>query len=211
MNAASPDLDALYDPPAERIQNMVVDRLVDFHRAYLAQATFFCLATGRTQGLDASPRGGAPGFVHVLDERHVAFADWPGNNRIESLRNLAADERLAMLFLFPGLDLFMRINGRGRISKEEGLLARLAEGGRRPKTAVVVAIDEVLFHCGKAIHRARLWEAGARLQQADLPTPGRIAASFEAARTGMPADPAEVAQLDGLYAHAVRHQLYDET
>lgn len=204
-----PDLDALYDPPSDRIQNMVLDRLVDFHRAYLAQATFFCLATGNRDGLDASPRGGAPGFVQVLDDRRVAFADWPGNNRIASLRNLAQDERVAMLFLFPGLELFMRINGRGRISTVPDLLAGLEEGGRRPKTAVVVAIDEVLFHCGKAIHRARLWEGGAHPERAGLPTPGAIAASFEAARTGKAADPAEAAQLDGMYRHAVRHALYD--
>ena len=99
-----PDLDTLYDPPAERIQKAVLDRLIDFHRDYLRVATFFCLATGSERGLDASPRGGPPGFVHALDDHHVAFADWPGNNRIESLRNLQDDDRVGMLFLFPGLE-----------------------------------------------------------------------------------------------------------
>jgi predicted pyridoxine 5'-phosphate oxidase superfamily flavin-nucleotide-binding protein len=91
------DLDSLYAPPAERIQKAVRDRLSDFHEAYLRQASFFCLATIGEHGLDASPRGGPPGFVQVLDDRTVAFADWPGNNRIESLRNLQADEPLAAL------------------------------------------------------------------------------------------------------------------
>src|SRR5689334_21398058 len=116
-----PDLDRLYDPPQERIQKAVMPELISFHRDYLAQATFFCLATGRDTGLDASPRGGPPGFVKVLDAKTVAFADWPGNNRIESMRNLLEDDRLGMLFLFPGLDVFMRINGRGRITEDATL------------------------------------------------------------------------------------------
>ncbi|AVR97380.1 MSMEG_1061 family FMN-dependent PPOX-type flavoprotein [Pseudoduganella armeniaca] len=203
-----PDLDALYDPPAERIQKAVLDRLIDFHRDYLAVATFFCLATGSTRGLDASPRGGPPGFVQALDDQHVAFADWPGNNRIESLRNLEQDDRVGMLFLFPGLDIFMRINGRARATTDEALLARLAEGGKRPKTATVVAIDEVLFHCGKAINRAGLWRADRHLDRAALPTPGRMVESLNAAAQGRSVDAAAAAQLDTHYSHAVRHNLY---
>jgi PPOX class probable FMN-dependent enzyme len=203
-----PDLDALYDPPAERIQKAVLDRLIDFHRDYLAVATFFCLATGSAQGLDASPRGGPPGFVHALDDHHVAFADWPGNNRIESLRNLERDDRIGMLFLFPGLDIFMRINGRARATTDAALLARLAEGGKRPKTATVVAIDEVLFHCGKAINRAGLWRADRHLDREALPTPGRMVEALNAAAQGRPADAMAAAQLDSHYSHAVRHDLY---
>ncbi|MGG8896300.1 pyridoxamine 5'-phosphate oxidase family protein, partial [Escherichia coli] len=88
--------------------------------------------------------------MHALDTKTVAFADWPGNNRIESMRNLTQDHRLGMLFLFPGLDIFMRINGRGRVTDEPTLCAGLAEGTKIPKMAIVVAVDEVLFHCGKA-------------------------------------------------------------
>lgn len=203
-----PHLDALYDAPAERIQKSVLDRLIDFHREYLATATFFCLATGSGQGLDASPRGGPPGFVHVLDEHHVAFADWPGNNRIESMRNLQQDERIGMLFLFPGLEIFMRINGRGRVRTTLELLDQLAENGKRPKTAIVVAIDEVLFHCGKAINRAGLWKAESHIDRATLPTPGQMVVAMNAAASGQPADRNEAAQLDAHYSHAVRHDLY---
>ncbi len=203
---ASPDLDALYDPPAERIQKSVLGHLVEFHRQYLAAATFFCLATGSARGLDASPRGGPPGFVHVLDDHHVVFADWPGNNRIESMRNLHDDDRIGMLFLFPGLDIFMRINGRGRVRTAPELLAQLAEGGKVPKTAIVVAIDEVLFHCGKAVNRAGLWKPDARLDRRALPTPGQMVTALAAA--GKPVDAAEVAKLDAHYDHAVKHDLY---
>jgi PPOX class probable FMN-dependent enzyme len=200
------DLDALYDPPAERIQKSVLDRLIDFHIDYLRVATFFCLATGSERGLDASPRGGPPGFVHVLDERHVAFADWPGNNRIESMRNLEHDDRVGMLFLFPGLEIFMRINGRARVRTTPELLDSLAEGSKRPKTAIVVAVDEVLFHCGKAVNRAGLWKPEAQLDRTTPPTPGQMVSAMSAgART---ADPAAAAQLDAHYAHAVRHDLY---
>ena len=203
-----PDLDALYDPPAERIQKSVLDHLIDFHLAYLQAATFFCLATGSERGLDASPRGGPPGFVRALDAHHVAFADWPGNNRIESLRNLEHDARVGLLFLFPGLDIFMRINGRARATVDPALLAPLAEGGKLPKTAIVVAIDEVLFHCGKAINRAGLWREEARLDRHALPTPGQMVVAMNAAAEGKPADQAAAAQLDAHYEHAVRHDLY---
>lgn len=203
-----PDLDTLYDPPAERIQKAVLDRLIDFHRDYLRVATFFCLATGSERGLDASPRGGPPGFVHALDDHHVAFADWPGNNRIESLRNLERDDRAGMLFLFPGLEIFMRINGRARATTDDALLARLSEGGKRPKAAIVVAIDKVLFHCGKAINRAGLWRPERHLDRTTLPTPGRMVEALNAAAQGRTADAAAAARLDAHYEHGVRHDLY---
>nr|WP_052170706.1 MSMEG_1061 family FMN-dependent PPOX-type flavoprotein [Massilia sp. JS1662] len=203
-----PDLDALYDPPAERIQKAVLDRLIDFHRDYLRVATFFCLATGSERGLDASPRGGPPGFVHALDDHHVAFADWPGNNRIESLRNLERDDRAGMLFIFPGLEIFMRINGRARATTDDALLTRLAEGGKRPKTAIVVAIDEVLYHCGKAVNRAGLWQPERHLDRTALPTPGQMVEALNAAAQGRAADAVAAAQLDAHYEHGVRHDLY---
>ncbi len=204
-----PDLDQLYAPPSEMIQKAVLDRLVDFHIEYLKVATFFCLATGSERGLDASPRGGPAGFVHVLDPHTVAFADWPGNNRIESLRNLERDERIAMLFLFPGLEIFLRINGRGRVSTAVELLDELREKERRPKTATVVRIDEVLLHCGKAINRAGLWTEGARSERGALPTVGRMMAAL--ARMGdAPTEigEAQVEEINAHYDHAVRHDLY---
>lgn len=196
------DLDAVYAAPAERIQKAVLDRLVDVHEDYLKVATFFCLATSGNKGLDASPRGGPPGFVRVLDPHTVVFADWPGNNRIESMRNLAQDERVGMLFLFPGLDVFLRINGIARVSAWPELLATLAENGKTPKTATVVRVSEVLFHCGKAGHRARLWEPESLVDRDKVPTPGQMMTRL----TGISKE--EGAQLDTHYAHAVRHDLY---
>lgn len=205
----TPDLDALYAPPAERIQKAVLDRLVDFHLEYLKVATFFCLATGSDRGLDASPRGGPPGFVHVLDPHTIAFADWPGNNRIESMRNLERDARLGMVFLFPGLELFLRINGRGRLSTAAELLNELREGDRTPKTATVVHIDEVLLHCGKAINRAGLWQDSARLDRNAVPTVGQVMASLAKlhdSQTEM--GEVQIQKINAHYEQAVRSDLY---
>ncbi len=196
------DLDQLYKPPSDAIVKGVMPRLLPFHTAYLRVARFFCLATGSSDGLDASPRGGEPGFVHALDEKTVAFADWPGNNRIASLRNLTDDDRVGMLFLFPGLEVFMRINGRGSISTDPALLASLAEGARSPKTAVVVRLDEVLFHCGKAINRAKLWSEDAKLDRPSVPSLGEM----KAAQTGDV--PAKARAMDDAYYHSVRNSLY---
>jgi uncharacterized protein len=208
MSSASPlplnaaDLDRIYAPPSEMIVKGVLPHLLPFHLAYLRVASFFCLATGSEAGLDASPRGGAPGFVQALDDKRVAFADWPGNNRIASLRNLAGDDRIGMLFLFPGLEVFMRINGRGAISDDPALLERLVEGTRTPKTAIVVTIDEVLFHCGKAINRAQLWSDASRLDRSCVPSPGEM----KAAITGQDAEGARA--MDEGYYRAVRGDLY---
>ncbi|MDQ0317265.1 MSMEG_1061 family FMN-dependent PPOX-type flavoprotein [Amorphus orientalis] len=199
---AQPDLDALYDPPSEAIQQGVLDRLIDFHEDYLRAATFFCLATGRESGLDASPRGGPAGFVKVIDEKTVAFADWPGNNRIESMRNVTADDRVAMLFLFPGLEVFLRINGRARLSVDPDLLDRLKEGEKTPKTAIVVAIDEVLFHCGKAINRARLWSEDSRLDRQSVPSIGKMTKRMRKL------DDLTSDEIDAHYDTAMRTNLY---
>lgn len=196
------DLQQLYAPPAEAIQKAVLPHLVPFHEAYIAAATFFCLASGRQEGLDASPRGGPPGFVKVIDAYHVVFADWPGNNRIETMRNLIEDDRIAMLFLFPGLEVFLRINGRGRISRDDSLLASLREGEKTPKTAIHVGVEQVLFHCGKAINRARLWRPEGQIDRTKLPSVGQMKMALTGGST------AEAEMVDAHYYERVRSDLY---
>ncbi len=138
----------------------------------------------------------------MLDSKTLAFADWSGNNRIESLRNLAEDTRLGMLFIFPGLEVFLRINGRGRLCTAPGLLAQLEEDGHSPKAATLVAIDEVLFHCGKAVNRARLWEPQSIIARDQVPSMGQVSAGLN----GLPA--AAAATIDERYDHAMKHHLY---
>jgi hypothetical protein len=205
----TPDLDALYAPPAEMIRKAVLDRLIDFHEAYLRQATFFCLATASADGLDASPRGGSAGFVKVIDSHTVTFADWPGNNRIESMRNIQRDERVGLLFVYPGLDVFLRINGAARLSTDPSLLERLAEGGRTPKAATIVTVREVLFHCGKAVNRARLWAPESLVDRKSLPTVGQVVAAITKLNDAQTAlSDAQAEQLDAHYDQAVRTELY---
>jgi hypothetical protein len=114
-----------------------------------------------------------------------------------------------MLFIFPGLELFMRINGRGRVSTDAALLEQLSEGGRAPKTTTVVAIDEVLVHCGKAVNRAKLWSPESQLDRNSLPTVGQMVAKFgKLADPKAEMDASQVAQVNQHYDHAVRNDLY---
>lgn len=198
------DLNARYAPPGDLVQRAIRSHLTDFHLEYLRGATFFILATGSGDGLDASPRGGSAGIVQAIDRKTVCFADWPGNNRIESLRNIVRDDRVGLLFIFPGLDIFMRINGRAGVTVDGEILDRLKEGARRPKAAIVIRIDDVLFHCGKAINRAGLWKAESQLDRKAFPTPGIMMKEL--------ADVADVPveDLDAGYSHAMQNDLYDE-
>lgn len=147
--------------------------------------------------------------VHVLDNKTIVYADWPGNNRIESLRNLENDNRLGMLFLFPGLEIFMRINGRGRITTDPSLLATLKEGERTPKSATVVSIDEVLLHCGKSINRAKLWQEDSRINRHAVPSVGQMLSELARlgdAQSGM--NDEQMEQVNMHYQQAVRSDLY---
>ena len=177
-------------------------RLHAHHRAYIARATFFSFATVRDAGLDVTPRGGPQGFVRVVDDETLIFGDSPGNNKIESMRNLVHDPRVAMCFIFPGLDIFLRVNGTARISTEPQLLATLAEAGRPPKTAIVVSIKELIFHCGKAINRAGLWKPESKIDRKALPSVGVIMRDL----AGAPAEAVDT--VNEHYDHGVKHDLY---
>ncbi len=196
------DLSTLYSPPAEMIKKAIFDRLVDVHQDYLRVATFFCIATGSPNGLDASPRGGPPGFVHVLDLHTIAFADWPGNNRIESMHNLELDDRVGMVFLFPGLEIFMRINGRARTVAEPELLEELREGNKTPKTAMLIHVEQVIMHCGKAINRAKLWDPNSIVDRTTVPSIGRMLTTL------IEVSESQADHITSHYEHSVRNDLY---
>jgi PPOX class probable FMN-dependent enzyme len=197
------ELDELYARPSENVVRAIAQRLHAHHRAYLAKATFFSFATVREAGLDVSPRGGPPGFLRVIDDQTIAFGDWPGNNKIESMRNLVHDNRVATVFIFPGLEIFMRINGTARIGTDPDLLSSVAEGGRLPKTAIVISINELIFHCGKAINRAGLWKPESRIDRKELPSVGVIMRDL----AGTPSD--SVGAVDEHYDKSVKTDLYE--
>lgn len=193
----------LYKAPSDTILRATTSYLHPFHIAHIERATFVCIGSVGAAGCDVSPRGGEPGFVKVIGENRIGLPDWPGNNKIETLTNLVGDGRVGLLFLFPGLDYFMRLNGRAEVSEAPGVCAHFAFEGKTPKTVITIAVEQAYFHCGKAINRARLWEPSSRVPRARLPSVGTIMAELAHI------DDVSSAALDEAYAKGVSEGLYD--
>ena len=151
----------LYRGPSERVIKKELDHVDALGRAFIAASPFFVLATGSEGGLDCSPKGDRPGFVEVDDDgRRLLIPDRPGNNRIDGLRNLIADQRVGIIFLVPGANETYRVNGRARISTDPKLKQRFAVDGKEPRTVIVVTVEQAFQHCPKALVRSDLWKAG---------------------------------------------------
>lgn len=152
----------------------VADHVHALYRPYIEASPFAVLATLGPQGLDTSPRGDAPGFVTVADAHTLLLPDRRGNQRIDSLRNLALDPRCALLFLVPGVGEALRVNGRARISAQPQLCAHFAVQGRPAESVLVIEVASVYFQCARAIKRSRLWDAASQRDRDTLPSPGAI-------------------------------------
>ncbi len=140
-------------------------------RAVIAHAPFVLVATADADGrCDVSPKGDAPGFVHVLDDHHLAIPDRPGNRRLDGMRNVLANPHVGLLFLVPGRDETLRVNGRASIVRDAALLARMAVGGKVPLLALGVEVEEVFIHCAKALRRSGLWQTAKWPDLATLPS-----------------------------------------
>lgn len=172
-----PSLLALYGEVGEASSRKEIDYLHPHYAAMVRASPFAVLATVGPDGLDASPRGDPPGFVDIVDDHTLLIADRRGNNRIDSLRNILAHPRIALLFLIPGIGETLRINGRAEISVDPELLARLAIGGKPPRTVLVVHIETVFFQCSRAIIRSGLWNAASHLPRSALPSTGEMLAA----------------------------------
>jgi uncharacterized protein len=145
--------------PSERIGTKVTPYLTPLLRQFMLSSTYFLLATSNTDGsCDVTPRGDPPGSLLLLDDRTIAIPDRLGNRRIDSMRNILANPHVGMLFLVPGTDETLRVNGRATITRDPELLARLEMRGREPKVAIVVEIDEAFTHCARSILRSKLWD-----------------------------------------------------
>jgi uncharacterized protein len=162
------------------------DRITPQYRKLIEAAPFAVLATSGPEGLDCSPRGDPPGFVRVVDEHTLLIPDRRGNNRIDSLRNLVRDPRIALLFLIPGVGETMRVVGRAAISTDPKLTEGFAINGKVPKCVLVVTVERAYFQCTKAIIRARLWEADSKVDRKTLPTSGSILAELTDGKMGGP-------------------------
>ena len=168
------DLEAVYGAPNPRSLLKEIDHLNADYRAFVEASPFIVLSSVGAQGTDASPKGDAPGFVRILNERLLAIPDRPGNNRIDNLRNIVEDGRVSVLFIVPGVGETLRVNGTATISADPELLASFAVQGKLPRSVILVQVQTVYFHCSKALVRSKLWERGAQETKPAVPTAGKI-------------------------------------
>lgn len=165
-------LEALYGTPVDASQVKVANHLTPSYRKWIMASRFCVLSTVGPEGTDGSPRGDDGPVVRELDDRMLAMPDWRGNDRGDSLRNIVRDPRVSLMFMVPGSNTAVRVNGQARVTADDGLRAAFERAGQTPRTVIVIQIDEVYFQCARAILRARLWTAGD--ETADLPSAGDI-------------------------------------
>ena len=170
-------LNALYGEPGEASIVKVTDHLLPEYRRMIEASPFLTLATVGPEGLDCSPRGDAGAVIHIEDAQTLMLPDWRGNNRVDSLANIVRDPRVALLFLIPGSNTTMRINGRAVLRIDEELTQRFTMDGRHPRSVVVITIEEVYSQCARAVLRADLWNPEKFADTTCLPTVGQMLAS----------------------------------
>jgi PPOX class probable FMN-dependent enzyme len=177
MNDRLPELRSLYAAPTERAQRKEIRRLDKHCRRFIALSPFVVLASADDANrCDASPRGGDPGFVKVVDGTTLLIPDAPGNNRLDSMQNIQASGRIGLLFLVPGVDETLRVNGRARVSTDAEQIALCTTERRAPKAVIEVRAEEVFLHCAKALMRSKLWADAHRVARSTLPTMGQMLA-----------------------------------
>lgn len=165
------DLRSIYRQPRRGPVDKVIDRLDGHCADFLSKSPFFVLSSANADGVcDGSPKGGPPGFVEMLDEHRVAWADYAGNNRLDSFQNMVANPSVALLFMIPGLDETLRINGTAELTTDESLCRRFAVRAKPARVVVVVTVAEAYIHCAKALRRAELWSPEAWMAEPDLPS-----------------------------------------
>jgi uncharacterized protein len=175
-------LETLYGLPGETSLVKELDRLIPEYAAFVEASPFVALATNGPEGLDCSPRGDLAGFVRIHDDRTLMMPDRRGNNRADSLRNIVRDGRAAFLFLVPGSDTTLRVNGRARITVDAALCASFAVEGKPARSVIVLDIEAVYFQCARCIKRSDLWNPERHVDAKSLPTPGQILAATSAQR-----------------------------
>ena len=173
---AAKDLPTIYPAPSPRVIAKARPE-IDVHAAkFIGMSPFCVLATSGSDGsVDASPRGGNPGFIHVISPTQLAMPDRSGNNRIDSFRNIVEGSgQLQLIFFVPGIDETLRVGGTGKLSADPDLLALMEEFGKSPRAILNIAVREAYFHCGKALMRSKLWAPDVKVERAVLPSIGQI-------------------------------------
>lgn len=173
--ATEADLRTIYRQPKRNAVAKNIKRVDKHGRRFIELSPFLCLGTMGPEGFgDVTPRGGEPGFVHVLDPTHLAMPDRPGNNRLDSLANIVKHPGVGLIFFIPGFEDTLRVNGNARITTDASLMDRFVHDGKRPLTVVVIEIKEIYFHCPKAVKRAGLWNPASYVDRSTFPTAGEI-------------------------------------
>jgi hypothetical protein len=168
-------LRALHPPPTDRAVRKELDRLDAHCRRFIALSPFLVLASADGEGrMDATPRGGDPGFVEVADDRTLLLPDRPGNNRLDSLTNLTERPEVGLLFMVPGVDETLRVNGTAELRTDADLRQRFQVSKRPPAVVLRITVREAYLHCAKALMRSRLWDPEGRIDRSELPTMGEM-------------------------------------
>ena len=169
------ELREIFGWPSERAVNKQIDRLDKHCRAIIEKSPFLLLGTSdKTGRCDVSPKGDYPGFVRVLDDTTIAIPDLPGNNRLDTLLNILNNPQVGLIFMIPGMNETLRINGKVRLVRDAELLESMAYKGKLPKLAIVVDVQEVFTHCPKAFLRSKLWSEEYRIERSELPSFAQI-------------------------------------
>lgn len=168
-------LDELYAKPHPVVANKAIFKIEQHSSNFIKHSPFIMISTITPEGFpDISPRGGVPGFVKVLDETHLAIPDSPGNNRIDTLKNLLVNPSVGILFTIPGINEIVRLKGTATIHTDSELLEQCLDGDKPPKIVIKVAIQEMFFHCPKAMTKGKVWSPEAQMPRDILPSLGQI-------------------------------------
>ena len=173
-------LEALYGLPSGAAVIKEIDHVSDHYRAFIEASPFVVLATSGPEGLDCTPRGDPAGFVRVVNRKTLMLPDRRGNNRLDALRNIVRDRRVALLFLIPGIGRTLRVNGTASITTDPALCASFAIEGKTPRSVVVVTAERVYTQCPKALVRSRLWDPASHVPESALPSSGAMLRALSA-------------------------------
>jgi PPOX class probable FMN-dependent enzyme len=163
-----------YKQPIERAVLKSLRRLDRHMRRFVALSPFVVIGSSTADGADVTPRGDQPGFVHVIDDTTLLVPDWPGNNRLDTLTNVRSNPQVGMLFLIPGVDETLRVNGVAEVTFDPALLCRWQVAGKQPQSVLSVSVREAYLHCGKALIRSRLWSGDYAIERDQLPSYGEM-------------------------------------
>lgn len=193
---------SLFGPVSSLAAVKAIPRLDEHCRRFIALSPFLVIGSSDPQGrADTSPKGDPPGFVQVLDDRTIVIPDRPGNNRIDTLRNLVDNPEVAVIFFIPGVDETLRVNGRAKLSTDPALLARMEVQGKRPLLAIVIELREAYLHCAKALKRSKLWDPATKVERSVLPSLGKMILDQAKSQDS-------VAEVEARIEQAYREKLY---